>query len=403
MFGSASSAIHNILERLQITPGQHLWHQDTKCPRFITHFIHTAQDKPFDFQLLEKCEHVHIGTPMRLLRNLFYTSLLLLAVTRVQADGDHKDGDDDDDGDKKSSETTTTSNTTTTDCSVDRQVELFLLQDVTGSFYSVLPATIAALPDFVQKIMDKYPGTKVGVSGFGDKNSPSGYLQGSDCWTDGSPLSSSISDFNAGLENMDILCCNGGNTPEDPFEAACYAAGTFAGFTPYSGDASDPVMRFIVVITDAEANYGSDSDPEIPGLESKLDCTLTNYAPKSQLMECLHSRGINLLAIVDKYVVNAWEKMLPNFGYNSTNSAVQGMTFADLEMDSSGKLSNSEAQKFIDTVFEGIDKTLSKVTCEIVESSPPVKTDTASTEATEATQHIDTGDDVIDCCSYCME
>eukprot|EP01053_Blabericola_migrator_P002660 Blabericola_migrator_1__2659@NODE_1754_length_3853_cov_6_641310_g1131_i0_p2_GENE_NODE_1754_length_3853_cov_6_641310_g1131_i0NODE_1754_length_3853_cov_6_641310_g1131_i0_p2_ORF_typecomplete_len311_score64_00Integrin_beta/PF00362_18/9_6e12VWA/PF00092_28/0_00034_NODE_1754_length_3853_cov_6_641310_g1131_i010011933 len=301
--------------------------------------------------------------------------ILVLAASLAQVGGD-----------------TTTGSTSAGDCTVTRAVELFLLQDVTGSFTHALPETLAALPGFVEPLMTKYPGMKVGMGGFGDKNTRAvpGYDLGLECWTPGTPLTTDMSAFTAGINAMNVSCCNGGDTPEDPLEAACWVAGSYGGFTPYSGSTSDPVMRVIVVITDAKAHYGDDGDKEISDIETNWDCDLENYAPKSQLQSCLHNHGINLIVVAHELAYDWWKEELPKWGYDDTNSALSTLSLGDG--------TDVDAQAFMDTTFKAITDTLGTVTCAVEENQPPpVTTVTTQTTVTETTETVPD-----ECCAICQ-
>eukprot|EP01053_Blabericola_migrator_P002662 Blabericola_migrator_1__2661@NODE_1754_length_3853_cov_6_641310_g1131_i0_p3_GENE_NODE_1754_length_3853_cov_6_641310_g1131_i0NODE_1754_length_3853_cov_6_641310_g1131_i0_p3_ORF_typecomplete_len173_score40_13Integrin_beta/PF00362_18/8_2e08VWA/PF00092_28/1_2e05VWA_3/PF13768_6/4_1e05VWA_2/PF13519_6/6e05_NODE_1754_length_3853_cov_6_641310_g1131_i0136654 len=134
--------------------------------------------------------------------------------------------------------------------------EIFLLQDMTETYHSLIPSIREALSKYITDLTATQPNVKFGFAGFGDK--------GSDvCWKPGSPLSSDVAGLTEALSQMDASEIRGGDRPENPLETACLMAGSYAGFKNCEGDCSS-TRRLIILITDASAHVGEDPNLRVP-------------------------------------------------------------------------------------------------------------------------------------------
>eukprot|EP01053_Blabericola_migrator_P013015 Blabericola_migrator_1__13014@NODE_86_length_14718_cov_24_199236_g77_i0_p5_GENE_NODE_86_length_14718_cov_24_199236_g77_i0NODE_86_length_14718_cov_24_199236_g77_i0_p5_ORF_typecomplete_len318_score69_42Integrin_beta/PF00362_18/2_6e09VWA/PF00092_28/0_0047Spore_YtfJ/PF09579_10/1_5_NODE_86_length_14718_cov_24_199236_g77_i01091211865 len=300
------------------------------------------------------------------------------------------------------------------ECGQTRSPEVMVVQDCTPSFSDLIEPTLAALPDFFDKLFAKYPSSRVGFMGFGDK-ATSGSSGKSKGGGRGGGMSSSA---DAALFQLPQTLTNdkdalestlasydwdtvthGSEMPEDSAEAACYAAG-MGGFTTYSGE--DSVTRFVVIITDVQAKYSETDNAAITDLAT-VQYNTEGYASLNQVATCLHDRGINLVVLVTSDDVDWWKNTaLPEMGFDDTNSAA-------VKMDTS----MTDTAQYTDTLFTIMEEQVKSISCkqeEIIGTSTTspepsvVASETPTTEAPVVPGIVIPGtSDTYDCCDLCLE
>eukprot|EP01053_Blabericola_migrator_P013010 Blabericola_migrator_1__13009@NODE_86_length_14718_cov_24_199236_g77_i0_p6_GENE_NODE_86_length_14718_cov_24_199236_g77_i0NODE_86_length_14718_cov_24_199236_g77_i0_p6_ORF_typecomplete_len317_score69_95Integrin_beta/PF00362_18/8_1e15VWA/PF00092_28/0_00028VWA_2/PF13519_6/0_05VWA_2/PF13519_6/1_6e04VWA_2/PF13519_6/3_4e03Ssl1/PF04056_14/0_11_NODE_86_length_14718_cov_24_199236_g77_i01232713277 len=292
------------------------------------------------------------------------------------------------------------------DCGQSRSPEVMILQDSTRSFRDLIAPTLAALPDFVDKLFEKYPTSRVGFMGFGDKTSSRDSKKGKSSSSNAAmfqlpqTLTSDVDALKSALSSYDWQTITpNSDLPENSAEAACYAAG-MGGFTPYNGDDADAVTRFVVVITDDEGHYSEKDNTAITDLATVAYSDLSiGYAGLSQISTCLQERGIKLVVLVTNDNVKWWKEFLPKLGFDDTNSAA-------VQMDTS----MTDTAQYTDTLFTIMEEQVNSISCkqeEIIGTSTTspepsvVASETPTTEA-PAVPGIVTSD-TYDCCDLCLE
>eukprot|EP01053_Blabericola_migrator_P013014 Blabericola_migrator_1__13013@NODE_86_length_14718_cov_24_199236_g77_i0_p3_GENE_NODE_86_length_14718_cov_24_199236_g77_i0NODE_86_length_14718_cov_24_199236_g77_i0_p3_ORF_typecomplete_len541_score87_05Integrin_beta/PF00362_18/0_008Integrin_beta/PF00362_18/4_3e12VWA/PF00092_28/0_0011VWA/PF00092_28/0_074VWA_2/PF13519_6/1_3VWA_2/PF13519_6/0_64_NODE_86_length_14718_cov_24_199236_g77_i0912810750 len=285
-----------------------------------------------------------------------------------------------------------------TECGASRTPEVMLVQDSTLSFSSIIGATLAALPGFMDKLVAKYPAAKVGFMGFGDKCASQNWwsfnYEGAKMFQLPQPLTHDIDSIKSTLAGYTYTSVSrNGDNPENSLEALCYAAG-MGGYTPYTaGDTSDTVTRFIVLITDNEAHWQKEDNPKLTDLPHQIyDDPKLGYPSLKQVSQCLTERGMKVVVLCTSSLVSWWEENLPKLGFNETNSAAVLLS-----------ISVTDTNQYTQKLFSIMEEQVDAISCKEEELTPTTTTTVEMTKDVATVTEAPVGGGDYDCCDLCLE
>jgi hypothetical protein len=232
------------------------------------------------------------------------------------------------------------------------KLDLFLLQDLSGSFSNDLPILRNLIPDLVSEISDIVADTNFGVGSFVDKPiSPFGSeSRGAYVYRTDLSLTNSETALQNTIDDLKIITI--GDLPEAQLSALLQTAVRASGEIGFRDDA----FRVVVLSTDDIFHEAGDFDSQPANngdaiLDGKPEGTGEDYPSKKQVRDSLlANRIIPIFAVTSNHLAT-YKSLVDDWGFGS---AVQ------LSSDSSDlveaiKIGLSEAFEDITLILEGDD------------------------------------------------
>lgn len=196
-------------------------------------------------------------------------------------------------------------------CSRSRPLELYILQDGTSTFRSLLTQVQKVLPTVVDNLAVEFLDFRGGLTTFTDR--PTTTVPNIPCYRQDLPMTDDIAAFRKACASVSFLAGTSNGYAENSIETLAFAAGSHAGF---SKPAERPdAIRIAIVITDTWGRLmTSPPGPANPNLRNEMICEIgADFPPLWQVSEILREANVYPLAVITETYTSSlmhWWKMV---------------------------------------------------------------------------------------------